>query len=182
MQIAPTKFLLKDGTPVILRSPEPGDAVSMLTYLKKTSGETPFMIRYPEEVTDTEEEEVKFIDHVLTSPRDFMISAALNGEIIGNVAVYAVADRQKMRHRASIGIAVLKKYWELGLGRELMTAAMEQAKKNGFQQIELGVFENNIVARSLYAQLDFQETGRIPRAFRLKNESYIDEISMICYL
>jgi hypothetical protein len=45
------EVILQDGRICVLRSPEPEDARDLLAYLKQTSAETPFMIRYPEEIT-----------------------------------------------------------------------------------------------------------------------------------
>ena len=93
-----------------------------------------------------------------------------------------MSDHFKMRHRASLGISIKKKAWGLGLGKLLMEKALEQAKENGFEQVELGVFEDNPRARHLYEKLGFQEQGRTLRAFRLKDGTYRDEIQMVKFL
>ena len=49
MIIPETAVTLKDGTKVILRSPQPRDAAQLNEYLRLTSGETHYMVRYPEE-------------------------------------------------------------------------------------------------------------------------------------
>ena len=61
-------------------------------------------------------------------------------------------------------------------------AALRQAKANGYEQVELGVFEDNPRARHLYEKLGFQEQGRTLRAFRLKDGTYRDEIQMVKFL
>ena len=45
------------GKELILRNPEESDAERLLSYLKITSRETPYLIREPEEITLTLEEE-----------------------------------------------------------------------------------------------------------------------------
>ena len=42
--------LLKNGKPCLLRQAEESDAEMLVEYLKTTSGETPYMLREPEEV------------------------------------------------------------------------------------------------------------------------------------
>lgn len=182
MQIVSKTFTLKDGRDVLLRSPKAEDAAALLAYLKKVSEETDFMIRYPEEVIMTEMDERQFLENISASSTDFMISAVYADKIIGNIGVNVIGDKVKLKHRVAFGIAVLKDYWGLGIGRELLIEAIETAKKNSMEQMELGVFENNPAARSLYGQLDFRETGKIPRAFRLKDGTYIDEIQMVRFL
>lgn len=49
------------GRTLILRNAEPEDATMLLEYLRKTSAETPFLLREPDEVKLTLEQEIKFI-------------------------------------------------------------------------------------------------------------------------
>lgn len=60
-----------------------------------------------------------------------------------------------------------------------MERGIDFAKKAGFEQLELGVFADNDRALCLYKKMGFEEIGRIPRAFRLPDGSYIDEITMV---
>lgn len=48
---------LKNGAMAILRSPTEDDAASLLAYMRTTAGETPLLLRYPEECTLTLEQE-----------------------------------------------------------------------------------------------------------------------------
>ena len=57
--------------------------------------------------------------------------------------------------------------------------AIEQAKLNGFELLELGVFEDNEPAIHLYEKLGFVKYGIQPRAFKLKDGTYRDEIIMV---
>ncbi len=51
------QITLKDGRTAILKSPRTEDADKLLNYIKKSCGETDFLIRYPEEWTMTVEQE-----------------------------------------------------------------------------------------------------------------------------
>ncbi len=48
-----------------------------------------------------------------------------------------------------------------------------------FEQIELGVFEDNHAAIGLYEKFGFKRCGVLPRAYKLKDGTYRDEIQMI---
>lgn len=181
MQIQPCTVRLKDGREVLLRSPEAADAQAMLDYMRVTSGETYFMARYPEECQATVEQEAGFIEALTGHPQNFMIVAMLSGELVGGCSVMAVSGHIKTRHRGSLGISIKQKAWG-GLGTAMIEAALRQAKENGFEQVELGVFEDNPRARHLYEKLGFQEQGRTLRAFRLKGGTYRDEIQMVKFL
>ena len=182
MIIPETAVTLKDGTKVILRSPQPRDAAQLNEYLRLTSGETHYMVRYPEECDRTLGAAQKRLQAMEDHERSFMLAAFLDGELVGNCGVNAMSDHFKMRHRASLGISIKKKAWGLGLGTLLMEQALEQAKENGFTQVELGVFADNDRARYLYRKLGFTEMGCIPKAFCLKDGTYRDEVQMVKFL
>mgnify|MGYP004688263029 CR=1 FL=1 len=173
---------LKNGIAAELRSPDKRDAEQMLSYLHQTSEETHFMVRYPEECTTDVSQEILYLETLLTHPRNFMVAAFIDGELVGNCGVNEISDRFKMRHRASLGISIKKKAWGLGIGTLLMEKALKQAKENGFTQVELGVFADNDRARHLYRKLGFTEIGCIPKAFLLKDGTYRDEIQMVKFL
>ena len=61
----------------------------------------------------------------------------------------------------------------------MLDIALEQAKKNGFEQVELGVFEDNLRAIHLYKKCGFKKVGIQPRAFKLKDGTYRDEVQMV---
>ena len=165
MIIPETAVTLKDGTKVILRSPQPRDAAQLNEYLRLTSGETHYMVRYPEECDRTLEAAQKRLRAVTDHERSFMLAAFLDGELVGNCGVNAMSDHFKMRHRASLGISIEKKAWGLGLGTLLMEKALEQAKENGFTQVELGasVPEARLYRDGLHSEGVLSQGRHIPR-------------------
>mgnify|MGYP004701593475 CR=1 FL=1 len=84
---------------------------------------------------------------------------------------FAEADEAKflIRHRAEFGIAIEKAYWGRGIGKALMLACIECAKKVGYLQLELEVVADNASAVRLYESVGFREFGRNPRGFRAKH-------------
>lgn len=78
-----------------------------------------------------------------------------------------------------MGISVLKEAWGCGLGSFLMQLAVAQAKANGFEQLELGVYSDNTRAIHLYEKFGFERCGTMPHAFKLKDGTYRDEIMMV---
>ena len=182
MIIPETAVTLKDGTKVILRSPQPRDAAQLNEYLRLTSGETHYMVRYPEECDQTLGAAQKRLQAMEDHERSFMLAAFLDGELVGGCSVMAYNGHIKTRHRSSLGISIKQKACDSGLGTAMIDAALCQAKENGFAQVELGVFEDNPRARHVYEKLGFQEQGRTLRAFRLKDGTYRDEIQMVKFL
>lgn len=178
MRLEEKRIVLRDGSEGVLRSAQPQDAKELLEYLRITSEETYFMIRYPEEIVMSVEEEEEFLKAKIESKNAIMIAAFVEGELAGNTALYCLQDCQKMRHRASFGIAIKKKFWNKGLGSLLLEEILRAAKGMGYEQIELGVFEDNKAAIALYEKYGFEVWGRAKHAFKLKDGSYRDEITM----
>ena len=123
MKLEERSVTLRDGTLALLRSPQPSDAEQLNAYLRQTSGETHFLVRYPEACSQSTEAAQKRLQAMLDSERSFMLAAFIDGELVGNCGVNEIADRLKMRHRASLGISIKKKAWGLGLGTVLISRA-----------------------------------------------------------
>lgn len=171
-------IVLKDGTKCLLRSPNEQDSAVMLQYLKITSEETHYMTRYPEEIQLTEAKETEFLKNCIESEKDIMIAAFVDNKLAGNVGLNCVNDFIKLRHRANLGISIKKEYWNRGIGSNLIQEAIKMASIMGYEQIELGVFDDNIKAQELYRKFGFNEWGRVKSAFKLKDGTYCDEVVM----
>lgn len=171
--------LLKNGKECILRSPTGSDAEAMLACLKKTAGETDFLTRYPEEVTMTPEEEATYLEARKTDPKDVMIVAVIDEKIVASAGLTCVMDVIKYRHRATLGLAIEKEYWNLGLGRKLIDSALGCARTVGYEQVELEVDCNNERAIKLYQKFGFEIYGTRERTSKNKDGSYSAEYLMV---
>lgn len=150
----------------------------MLDYFKAVSEESHFMVNYPEEIKMTIEDEGEFLKKSLESETDIRIAAFIGEEIVGSATIYSYSSQLKMKHRACFGIAIREKFQGKGLGDILTKEAIAMAKQLDYEQIELGVFADNHKARSLYRKYGFEEWGCVKNAFRLKDGTYRDEITM----
>lgn len=172
------QIFLTDNIPCTLGSPKEEDAEEMLLYFKLASEESNFMINYPEEITMTVDEEKEFLKKSLESETDIRIAAFIGEKIVGSATIYSYSSQMKMKHRACFGIAIREKFQGKGLGNILTKEAITMAKQLGYEQVELGVFADNHKARSLYRKYGFEEWGCVKNAFRLKDGTYRDEITM----
>ena len=109
--------LLKNGKTCLLRRPEEADAETLVGYLKDISTETRNVLREPEEVRTSAEEEAEFIRKNRADARALMLSAFVDGKLAGNASFAAVSDRGRVRHRCRMGISVYRKFWGMGIGR-----------------------------------------------------------------
>jgi len=81
-------------------------------------------------------------------------------------------------HRCVLGIGIERAYRGLGLGKRLMLEAVAFTRAAPtLSWLDLNVFAHNTNARSLYANLGFEEIGILKDQFRVVNES-IDDVMM----
>ncbi len=169
---------LKDGRTCILRPNGPDLADQMLEYLKKTAGETDFLLRNEDEVHYTYEDEVAILGRVLEDPYHIMMAAVVDGKAAGNGSVFGIGAQRKIQHRCSLAIALYKEYWGLGIGTAMINYLVELATKVGWNQMDLEVVAENEQAQALYRKCGFVETGRRHNALRFDDGTYHDEILM----
>lgn len=175
------KITLKDGITAILKSPCVEDAEKLLNYIKKSCGETDFLVRYPEEWNITVEQEKAWVDRLRSAPDTLGITCYIDGEVAGNCEI-SFRGGMKTRHRATIAIAILKDYWNLGIGSAMFEELVAAAQKHGTEMMELEFIEGNERAKHLYEKFGFHVVSERPNAFKLKDGRYLSEIYMQKYL
>ena len=178
MRFQERTITLKDGRKCILRPTGPDLAEQMIEYLKITSGETPYLLRNPDEVTYTPESEREILDRLLDDPGTVMMAAVVDGKVAGNCSVSGIGTKRKIRHRCSMAIALYRAYWNLGIGSAMIDYLTELAKQIGFEQMDLEVAAENTQAQALYRKCGFLESGRRFHALKFDDGSYHDEILM----
>ena len=169
---------LKDGRTCVLRPNGPDLAEQMLKYLKKTAGETEFLLTYPDEVNYTLEGVTETLGRGLENPYNIMMAAIVDGKHAGNGRVYGIGAQRKYRHRCSLAIALYKEYWGLGIGTSMINYLAELASSVGWTQLDLEVVADNEQAQALYKKCGFIESGRRHNAMLFDDGTYHDEILM----
>ena len=179
MVLAEHEILLKNGKIVVLKTPALGDGANMLQFIKTACGETDFLLRYPEEweIVSVENEE-KWIEGSRKSPNLLMAACYIDGEIVGNCEIRFMTGK-KTGHRASLAIAILKKYWNLGIGSAMFEILISAAKAHeGTEIVELEFIEGNDRAKVLYEKFGFQVVCELPDAFKLRDGKMVKQIFM----
>ena len=182
MRVAKETIILNDGRTLILRSAEEKDAVTMLEYIKQTAEETHYLIRYPEEINIELEREKEIIRNNLEAEDAAWFTVFEGEKAVGNCSISRHRNHLKLMHRCDFAIAIEQAYCNSGLGTILMQKAIDKAREIGFEQMELGAYADNDRAIALYKKMGFKECGRTPKAFKLKDGTYIDEVNMILFL
>ncbi|MBQ2434020.1 MAG: GNAT family N-acetyltransferase [Clostridia bacterium] len=178
MKITPVPFTLKNGKNALLTSPEISDAGELIEYLLATSSESEYVLRYPEEIHMTLEQEERFIANVVSSDYDMMAVCRVDGRIAGNCHLM-MNNRIKTSHRATVAIALYKEFWNLGIGTKMFELMIETAKAKGIGQLELEYIEGNVRGEALYKKMGFETVSFKPNAIRLKDGTLLKEYFMI---
>lgn len=178
MKFVPEEFKLKDGRFSKIREIQVDDAEDMVEYLKIVMGESDFMNSYPDEITMTIEEEEKMIEGFNKSNTTLMIVVEMDGRIIASGTIIRLS-KKKMHHRGNVALAVLKEFWNLGIGKKILICLEGYAMELGLSQIELDYYSGNKKARVLYDKIGFVETGKTPNAIILKDGRAYDSIKMV---
>ncbi len=153
---------LNNNQRIILRSPSKDDAIDIIEYYKKSHDETDFLSSDSSEFNPSIQQEESWIKDIVESEKKIAIFAIIDNKIIGGVGVEPISKLSRFNHRCNIGIAILKDYWGMGIGRILMDEAINKAKEIGYKQIELDVLESNTRAYALYIKLGFNIIGKNP--------------------
>lgn len=75
MIYAETEIKLKNGCTAVVRNARPENAKQMIEYLRTVSGESPFLLREPDEVNFTVENERAILQNKAESPNEIMLTA-----------------------------------------------------------------------------------------------------------
>lgn len=172
----------KSGEALIIRSLCAEDAEQAILVCRKAAGETLNMMRYADEWTITEEQERESIRKAEIGPKSLMLGAFIGGRMAGMGSFMPAHPGDRARHRANVGIVVLRAYWRQGIGSAMMQALIDAARTTGIEQLELDVVADNKPAIALYQKQGFVEYGRHPRMIKYRDGRYADMLLMMLEL
>ncbi len=179
MRFDEKKIVLRDGRRAVLRLAEAADAEAMVKYLTDTAAETEFVLRYPEECDRyTVEKERELLEAFRQDPNHLMLCCFVEDELAGNCSLQ-ILPQLKCRHRASVAIALYRRFWELGIGTAMFDAMIRVAREKGVKQLELEYIDGNARAKALYEKMGFVRVAEHPDAIQLKDGSMRKLVLMI---
>ena len=176
------RIILKNGKEAWLRNGDVSDRNAAYENFNATHAETDYLLSYPEENSFDPEQEGQFLKEKAESPNEIEILAVVDGKVVGMAGIEAVGTKYKVRHRAELGISILREYWGLGLGKALTKACIQCARDAGYVQLELNVVADNKRAISVYRDLGFEEFGRNPRGFNSRTNGFQELVYMLLKL
>ncbi|MER6350149.1 GNAT family N-acetyltransferase [Streptomyces sp. NPDC001532] len=110
-------------------------------------------------------------------PRDHLV-AELDGAVVGYIRLGLPTPLACNAHVRQIqGLAVADAARGAGVGRALLRAAQDEARRLGARRVTLRVLGHNTPARKLYESEGFVVEGVLPEEFLLDG-AYVDDVLM----
>ncbi|GEK28778.1 GNAT family N-acetyltransferase [Furfurilactobacillus siliginis] len=139
---------------VDIRPATKADAAALLTLLPQLQKESTTFTAEPRLGDVTLADEAAQLEVLMASSQNHLMVADYGNQLIGLASVFATGPNV-----AEIGVAVLKPYWNEGLGSALMEESLYWAKTvSTLQEIVLTVQLENTYAKRLYRNLGFKVT------------------------
>ena len=106
--------------------------------------------------------------------------ALVDGKLVGWCDIMPT-PRPTRAHCGVLGIGIARDFRGRGIGRELMRAALERARRTQLTRIELSVRESNRNAIALYQRMGFEVEGLKRNAVRVDG-AYENDVCMALLL
>lgn len=161
---------------MVIREALKEDALEYVEYLNKIAIETDFLTFGVGEIITTKAEQVSMIEGA-NAVNQLMLVAILDNKMVGGLN-YRGGARPRVQHAGELGITVLKEYWGLGIGTELLRYLIDWSKRSKLiRKVNLRVRSDNHRAIMLYTRHGFAPEGMITRDL-LIGEKFYDSICM----
>lgn len=173
----PQSLTLKNGAHCTLRHAEPDDAERLLRFVDQVAGESENLAFGPGEFELSVEQERAFLQRIAEEPGSIYLVAEVAGEIAGTLT-FMVGKRPRLQHAGEFGLAILRTYWNFGIGGQMLAYLIGWARQNGtIHKINLHVRVDNLPAIHLYEKHGFVHEGRLTREFYLHGQ-FVDMYMM----
>jgi RimJ/RimL family protein N-acetyltransferase len=179
MNFDSVKVTTKKQNEVILRMINSSEAQSLLNSMVEIAETSPYILTDANFFRNTTIEfETKWIEGYNNDPRSILIVAELNNKIVG-LLDFKSYKNIKMSHRGLLGISLHHSVRGEGLGEKLFEKLISEIKRiKDLTIVELAVMGDNHQAYHLYKKMGFIEVGRIPKAFKLTEGNFCDDVQM----
>ncbi|TDP55988.1 ribosomal protein S18-alanine N-acetyltransferase [Aminicella lysinilytica] len=129
--------------------------MSELTIRKATVSDVPGLETIEQECFETPWSEESLRHDIAENKLATYIVADLEGELIGYIGVWSIADEGHINN-----VAVLPKYRRMHVGTILLNTMINATEEAGIVSHTLEVRASNEAAQSLYGRFGFKESGR----------------------
>jgi diamine N-acetyltransferase len=95
----------------------------------------------------------------------------INGKAVGFAKLRENSKPECLKDENSIElhrIYLIERVWRKGIGRDLIEKCLSEAKRNGYESMWLGTWEENVKAQKFYAKLGFTKVGEFQYDYESK--------------
>ncbi len=167
----------------MVREAELSDAAQLMAHARNMLAEPQWNVTEQREFNPTLDQEESWILGFHERPHNILLVVDFGkpGRAqVGGVLSFTTQSRARLRHRGRLGIGVQTPYRGVGVGEGLLRTFLAWAEAEPeLERIELSVFAHNTRAMSLYTKCGFVEEARLPRAYKLADGSYYDDVMMV---
>ena len=161
----------------LIRSAVGADAPALVRYMSLVNRETTFLSMEPgefERIFPVEREAQLLEEWAASHYHLSLLALTEDGEIAGSCNCAYSTEKQRYRHRASLGLSVRQDFWRQGLGRRLLEVQQAWCRSQGITKLCLEVDTVNTAALGLYLRLGFEVEGTLRREVKMADGSYRD--------
>jgi len=170
---------LKDGRMLVIRSAGAEDYKAYSRLLHRCGAETNNLSFGAEDCPYTEEYCRSYLQSLEEKPASLCLLAFVEDALVGEISLNQ--QPRRCAHTAELGICIIQDCCGMGIGRLLMDAAMDAARRDGqLHSLCLTVDADNEAGLRLYSRCGFQEYGRY-RASVYIDGAYHDMVLMNYY-
>lgn len=169
---------------LIIEKARPQQAKEILDCIKKAVTESDNLIVTMDNLKNYTVIEEKFlIEGYNRSKTGLMLVGMVDEKIVSIGTLQGNDITSKSGHRVTLGIFVLKDYWNMGIGRQMITAMLDYCVENPYIEIvDLDVRADNEAAIGLYERFGFDRIGYYEDYFKDEDGNYGDAVLMVLYL
>lgn len=169
------KFKSKKGKDVVVRVVKKNDAQGLLDMINSVIAEDDFILLNKKQDIKQEKKWLNNTINKILKGDEILVCAVESSRIIGNCSIKKGSGRQS--HIGSLGIVIMDRYREEGIGIELMKEILKLARTLKLKVITLDVLASNKRAQALYRKFGFRIYGKLPRGV-LRKGKYVSDIEM----
>ncbi len=109
--------------------------------------------------------------------RNLFLVAVVHNRIVGFSRCEGIY-LNRFSHKVEFGVGVLKDFWGVGIGQNLLKESISWADSNGIKKITLNVLETNDKAIKLYIKFGFEIEGILKKDKILSDGKYYNTLIM----
>lgn len=166
----------KNPSSYIIRSIEASDAKAFINLQEEIFQESEFMYNTPNELELTVQQLRKDLSSWRKMKNRTILICILEGEFAGYAIIHGYKP-SKIKHIASIHLAVKAEHHRQGIGQTLMEEVENWSKERAITRLEVSVMTHNVSALRLFEKMGFQHEGKRLQSVMLNN-LFIDEYTL----